>query len=192
MEYQPCIVVPLDETSIASSIHKLDESIWRDCIPADVDFEDFLAEGPISNNDDDSVLDLISEDSLVGGIAPMDFLCAQEEEERQPSSLSNLPYFPSECDDDVFLSHAPSIVSSESRDCDEEYLIAILRLRASMRHSEETRQHIRSQLFTRPSAPTNSFPNSMDFFAGSRSTLTTGLEHSRQMLMTYLQPMESL
>lgn len=196
-------IIPWEDNSTVSSIHELDHSIWMDCIPGNEDIGDFLVDCPTSNNEDDDndddSLDLVTEDSLVVDMVPMDFLSAPEEEEEderpmtpRPSTLSDIPYFPAE-EDDVFLSPSTSIVSSCSQDSDDEYLIGILRLRASMRRSEATRQHIRSQMFLRPSAlVTKSFPNSMDFFTGSRSTLTTGLEHSRQMLMTFLQPMDSL
>lgn len=74
------------------------------------------------------------------------------------------------------------------------YQKAIDQLRASMKRSEETRRQILCNqiLLPLPTALPDLPPTSIEFFTGSRSTLTAGLEQSRAMLFSYVQQSETL
>lgn len=179
-----------------ASLQELDRINLMDCISKDDELGDFFTEIGQLANAEDSALGMLNDDFMVVDNLPMDFISTHDDDD-QPKSPP--PFSHSRNDDDtttdVFLSSSAS-AASDIQDLENQYQLAVEQLRESMKRSQQTRQQIiRNQLFLQPSsgAPVvRMVSDSCEFFAGSRSTLTSGLEQSRSMLMSYMQQMEGL
>lgn len=151
----------------------------------DVDFADFLTEiDPIANAEFPT--GLLGEEFEVDGMVSMDLEWPQDE--GPVSDFAPLNSLPS----DLSL---PRQGSPAQTKMDSEVEIHIDLLLESMKRSEATRQQIiRHQLFMQPNSQVVAKPVSfsMDLFGGPSSKLTTSLEQSRSILMSYMQQLQNL
>jgi hypothetical protein len=166
-----------------SELYELSQPSLLDSINMDVDL-DFLTEIDNIANADEFSSCLLGDEFDVDGLASMELEWPQDEE---PTADLISPYAPSP-DTPLESFESPAQLTMES---EVEFHIDLLL--ESMKRSEETRQQIiRHQLFIQPDPLVDKpIASSKELLCGHGSKLTTSLEQSRSILMSYMQQLQT-